>query len=94
MYDEKIFPEPEKLDPTRFLDANGKLKKVEELCPFSIGKRQCLGEGLAKMELFLFFANVFNQFHIDLYDKNPSLDKEYGITMRAENYKLNIEKRF
>ena len=54
--------------PERFLNAEGKIKKDEHLMPFSIGKRQCLGETLAKVELFLFFASKFkaclNQNHI------------------------------
>ncbi|CAI4223981.1 unnamed protein product [Auanema sp. JU1783] len=58
----QIFPEPYKFKPERFIDESGNLKKVEELVPFSIGKRQCLGEGLARMELFLFAANAFNRF--------------------------------
>ncbi|VDM57103.1 unnamed protein product [Angiostrongylus costaricensis] len=64
LYDDELFPSPHTFDPTRFIDENGRLKKVEELIPFSIGKRQCLGEGLARMELFLFTANLFNRFEV------------------------------
>ncbi|CAO4376704.1 unnamed protein product [Caenorhabditis nigoni] len=76
MNDEKTFPDHKSFKPERFIDENGKLKKVEELIPFSIGKRQCLGEGLARMELFLFLANFFNRYQISP-SKNglPSMDK-------------------
>jgi cytochrome P450 family 33 len=42
--DDRIFPDPQRFDPTRFLDDNGQLKKVDQLIPFSVGKRQCPGE--------------------------------------------------
>lgn len=60
----QVFPEPYKFKPERFIDESGKLIKVDELVPFSIGKRQCPGEGLARMELFLFIANFFNRYQV------------------------------
>lgn len=36
--DQTLWPEPEKFVPERFLDAEGKLVKREQLIPFSMGK--------------------------------------------------------
>ncbi|EGT38865.1 hypothetical protein CAEBREN_32734 [Caenorhabditis brenneri] len=64
MNDESIFPDHKSFKPERFIDDQGRLKKVEELIPFSTGKRQRLGEGLARMELFLFISNFFNRYQV------------------------------
>ncbi|OQV12856.1 Cytochrome P450 18a1 [Hypsibius exemplaris] len=64
--DPRYWKNPEQFDPTRFLDKNKKLIKPEGFAPFSVGKRACLGEALAKMELFLFAANLLRCFTLEL----------------------------
>ena len=54
--------EGKKFRPERFLDNKGDIVKDEHFIPFSVGKRQCLGETLAKTELFLFFTALVQQF--------------------------------
>uniref|UniRef100_A0A7E4VHA8 Unspecific monooxygenase n=1 Tax=Panagrellus redivivus TaxID=6233 RepID=A0A7E4VHA8_PANRE len=62
MHDERYFPDAKTFKPERFIDKNGKFFAPAELMPFSVGKRACLGEALARLELFSFAANLLNQF--------------------------------
>ncbi|KAE9547875.1 hypothetical protein FO519_008912, partial [Halicephalobus sp. NKZ332] len=94
LYDEEIFPDPLTFNPGRFIDSSGNLKKIEQLVPFSIGKRQCLGESLARMELFLILSNLFK--HFDLKPEGefpPSMLKKWGVTVQPEPFKVRVHKR-
>uniref|UniRef100_A0A914Z2A7 Cytochrome P450 n=1 Tax=Panagrolaimus superbus TaxID=310955 RepID=A0A914Z2A7_9BILA len=68
--DEKQFPDSWKFNPARFLDANNNFIKDDRVTPFSLGKRACAGEALARMELFMFAANFFQ--HFEFQPENPT----------------------
>ena len=63
-HDEEVYPDSYTFKPDRFLDENGELVKQngKVMLPFSVGKRQCLGDGLAKAELFMFLVSIMQRF--------------------------------
>ncbi|XP_034085740.1 cytochrome P450 2J5-like isoform X3 [Gymnodraco acuticeps] len=68
LFDKTEWETPDTFNPGHFLDAEGQFVKREALMAFSAGKRVCLGEGLAKMELFLFFVGLLQKFSFSVPD--------------------------
>ncbi|CAD5209536.1 unnamed protein product [Bursaphelenchus okinawaensis] len=94
LQDPKVFPNPEKFDPTRYLTSDGKFKQFDEFIPFSLGKRICLGEGMAKAELFMFTANFLNQYKFSAASNPPVLKKVDSNGIMIVPYKCKIERRY
>ncbi|XP_053236393.1 cytochrome P450 2K6-like [Podarcis raffonei] len=66
LHDESQWEKPYQFYPEHFLDSEGKFIKRDAFMPFSAGRRACLGENLAKMELFLFFTSLLQRFTFQL----------------------------
>lgn len=64
LYDSNEFPDPEKFKPEHFLNENGKFRYSDYFKAFSAGKRVCVGEGLARMELFLLLSAILQHFNL------------------------------
>ena len=79
-HDPQLWKRPKDFYPEHFLAPDGTYKPSKYLIPFSIGKRACLGESLARMELFIALTSVMQHFEVRLED--PSADVE--AIMRGE----------
>ncbi|KAM4652286.1 cytochrome P450 2D15-like [Discoglossus pictus] len=69
--DEKIWEKPYQFYPKHFLDSEGHFVKRDAFLPFSAGRRLCVGEQLARKELFLFFTSLLQRFDFEIPQDQP-----------------------
>ncbi|XDV43801.1 hypothetical protein PO909_012206 [Leuciscus waleckii] len=95
-HDPQKWNDPHIFNPSRFLDASGALDKdlTNSVMIFSIGKRRCIGDQIAKVEVFLFSAILLHQCW---FEKNPSqdlsMDCSYGLTLKPLQYTISAKLR-
>ena len=89
--DPALWKDPEVFNPERFLNAEGQVVKPEYFIPFGVGRRMCLGDALARAELFLFFSSLLHVFSLQVPEgaELPGLRGQAGVTVSPENFKVN-----
>ncbi|XP_036429459.1 steroid 17-alpha-hydroxylase/17,20 lyase [Colossoma macropomum] len=96
-HDEKEWKNPELFVPERFLDKEGNslLYPSASYLPFGAGVRVCLGEALAKMELFLFLSWILQRFTLGVPAGQPlpDLQGKFGVVLQPQKYKVDAKLR-
>nr|XP_009858723.2 cytochrome P450 2C15-like isoform X1 [Ciona intestinalis] len=71
--DPDVWDEPSKFKPERHLDDKGNFVQSNHVIPFSVGPRHCLGEQLARMEIFIFLVSMVQKFEFLPDPNEPDL---------------------
>lgn len=93
--DPSVWENPDDFNPARFLDEEGKLLRKECFIPFGIGRRVCMGEQLAKMEIFLMFTSLIQAFTFRLPEGKPPphMHGRFGLTLAPCPYTVCVTAR-
>ncbi|XP_039248543.2 vitamin D 25-hydroxylase-like [Styela clava] len=96
-FDPEHFENPEEFQPERFLDRDGKFIKSNHVIPFSIGPRHCIGEQLARMEIFIFLTGIVQKLKV-VPDQEKPLPSFFGggygmITYEPPPFDVIFERR-
>ncbi|KAL4228825.1 cytochrome P450 2 subfamily U member 1 [Mactra antiquata] len=95
-YDKDYLGDPECFRPDRFLDNNGTLDadKCSHSIPFGNGRRSCIGEQQAKLNIFLSFATMLQKCE---FFKAPGEDLDMspipGLVFHPKYFRVSVKDR-
>ncbi|GLD55536.1 cytochrome P450 1A1 [Lates japonicus] len=96
-HDPELWKDPSSFNPDRFLSPDGtELNKLEgeKVMAFGMGKRRCIGEVIARNEVFLFLAIIIQKLHFHKMPGEPlDMTPEYGLTMKHKRCHLRATMR-
>uniref|UniRef100_H2YUX2 Uncharacterized protein n=1 Tax=Ciona savignyi TaxID=51511 RepID=H2YUX2_CIOSA len=93
--DPRVWKDPHKFNPGRHLDSNGKFVHSAHIIPFACGYRRCLGERIARAEMFIFFAKIIGRFELNKDDGEPlTLDNDpAGAVNSPKPFRFTVRRR-
>lgn len=91
-----LWAHPERFNPERFI-TNERAQKPDYFIPFSVGRRMCLGDVLAKMEVFLFLVGLLQRYDLSVHheDRNspPQVKGTIGVSNAPAPFRVALSRR-
>ena len=91
--DPSVWDSPKEFRPERFIGQDGKFVLGDDpVIPFGTGQRSCIGEQLARNELFLFTVRIFQNFRIKAASELPD-DHNFALAVAPVPFLVVFERR-
>ncbi|KAM3834580.1 cytochrome P450 2J2-like [Vipera latastei] len=90
LFDPEHWETPDEFNPNHFLDKEGNFVPKDAFLPFGAGARVCLGELLAKIEIFIVFTSLLREFRFQPPEGQEKLSQKtiIGLGVNCLPYKI------
>lgn len=93
--DPRVFPDPECFDPERWLSSSPEMEQC--LTPFSVGRRNCVGQNLAWDELYLAVEALMRsgirlELSEEMQDWEMDMEDRFNIAPKGRRLMLKVTK--
>ncbi|XP_015266982.1 PREDICTED: cytochrome P450 2J2-like [Gekko japonicus] len=82
LFDPEQWKTPHQFNPNHFLDEDGNFVSKEAFVPFSAGHRVCVGEQIARIELFIVLSSLLQEFTF----RAPEGVKEMNMKRQSKSF--------
>lgn len=98
--DPLLYPHPDEFWPDRWLaDAGAESGSIRDmnsaLTPFSLGPRSCIGQNLARVELYLATSKVFRNYRLsvnsDMTQWDMEMEDRFNVAPKGRRCLLDVE---
>ncbi|KAF7348383.1 hypothetical protein MSAN_01792300 [Mycena sanguinolenta] len=99
VHDESVYPNPDRFDPERFLNADGQLNADDRILGFGFGRRACVGRYAAVATVWATIVSVLSTFDIakakDETGKEIEIDSVFtdGLVSHPKPFQCSITPR-
>ncbi|KAK7864643.1 hypothetical protein R5R35_012415 [Gryllus longicercus] len=95
LMDKTFWGDPEAFRPERFIDSQGKVFIPDMYTPFGLGKHRCMGETLAKSNVFLFMSSLLQNFNFIVPPDTlpPTTEGVDGVTASPQPFEALVTLR-
>lgn len=91
--DARVYEDPARFDPDRWLPANKAGRSRAEFIPFGAGPRKCIGEGYARMQMSIVLATVLSKWRLRPAESASQVRDVVAVVPRPNHLPMVAEPR-